>query len=225
MPHNRSTRPARRILRSWSKKKRASARRARSTRSLPWTIATGSCVSRLLTTRKRWTSRPESSINAKYFWFCCIVRTRHSCGTSRNAAVERSRVDRGPFDQRSHFVEQRVGHQDRGAAGRLGECVDDAPAALREARDHLAFGAQRLLVGVGVGDLDVGPAEEAMAVGQVSGVEAEGDQIDTRSDRAAPAVCAPAGRSARSCRRVAGSSSPSGSAARRARRRAPPATP
>ena len=56
----------------------------------------------------------------------------------------------------------------------LGEAVDDRGAALREARDHLAFGAQRLLVGVGVGDLDVGAAEEAMAAGQAAGVEPEG---------------------------------------------------
>ena len=69
--------------------------------------------------RKRWTSLPPASASAKYFWFCCIVRIRHSCGTSRNAAIERAGVDGGPFDQRRHFVEQRVGHDDRGAAGGL----------------------------------------------------------------------------------------------------------
>ncbi len=30
-------------------------------------------------------SGPRRSVSAKYFWFCCIVRIRHSCGTARNA--------------------------------------------------------------------------------------------------------------------------------------------
>ncbi len=87
--------------------------------------------------------------------------------------IEGSRVDRGPFDQRRHLVEQRVGHQDRGAAGSLGELRDDARAALGEARDDLAFGAQRFLVGVGVADFDSGAAEEAMTVGQAAGFKAK----------------------------------------------------
>ncbi len=46
------TRASSRTLRSWSKKNRASASRARSTRSLPSMIARGSAVSRLLTTQE-----------------------------------------------------------------------------------------------------------------------------------------------------------------------------
>ena len=42
-------------------------------------------VARLLTIRKRGVSAPLASASAKYFWFCCIVRIRHSCGTARNA--------------------------------------------------------------------------------------------------------------------------------------------
>ncbi len=31
-------------------------------------------------------SLPAGPTNGKYFWFCCIVRTRHSCGTARNSS-------------------------------------------------------------------------------------------------------------------------------------------
>ena len=94
--------------------------------------------------------------------------------------IEGSRVDGGPFDQRRHFVEQRVGHDDRGAAGGFREPRDDPRASLGEARNHLALGAQRLVVCVRGADLDVGAALEAMAVGQVSGSEAERVYRDDR---------------------------------------------
>ena len=59
------------------------------------------------------------------------------------------------------------------SSGSLAERRDDLRAALGEARDDLAFGAQRFLVGVGGCDLEVGAAEEAMAGGRAAGVEAE----------------------------------------------------
>ena len=141
--------------RSWSKKNLASASRARSTRSLPATIADGSVVSRLLTSRKRLTSLPASSASAKYRWFSCIVRIRHSCGTSQERGVERARVDDRPFDQRRDLVQQRVGHDRRRVACRAFEADHDRGAARGERRDDLAFGFERRRVGVGGRDRDV----------------------------------------------------------------------
>jgi hypothetical protein len=71
---------------SVSKKKRASARRGRTTRSLPRTILDGSASLMLLTMRKRWVSLPPASKSGKYFWFWRIVSTRHSAGTARNSS-------------------------------------------------------------------------------------------------------------------------------------------
>jgi hypothetical protein len=64
-------------------RRRTRWRRARSTRLLP--DDRRRIGLQLLTSRNRGTSRPEASASAKYFWFCCIVRIRHSCGTARNA--------------------------------------------------------------------------------------------------------------------------------------------
>ena len=59
---------------------------SRSTRSLPWMMCEGSAVSRLDASRKRLISLPSVFSSGKYFWFCCMVRIRHSCGTSRYSA-------------------------------------------------------------------------------------------------------------------------------------------
>ncbi len=94
-------------------------------------------------------------------------------------AVERAAVDDRPFDERSHLVQQRVGHDHRRPLGGPGERLQDGGAALRERGDHLALGLERRLVGVGARDREVGAAEEAVAVGAVSGGEAEcGDRHD-----------------------------------------------
>ena len=81
--------PGRRLssvfLRSWSKKNFASARRARNTRSLPVVISSGVGVSRFDTSRKRFFILPCWSVIAKYFWLACMVKIKHSCGTSRNS--------------------------------------------------------------------------------------------------------------------------------------------
>ncbi len=50
---------------------------------------------------------------------------------------------------------------------------DDQRAPLGEARDDLALGGERFLVGVGGGDVDVAAAEEAVAAGGAARVEAE----------------------------------------------------
>jgi hypothetical protein len=66
------------FLRSWSKKNLASARRGRTTRSLPPITALGSCGLMLLTIRNWLVSLPEASSSGKYFWLAFIVRIRHS---------------------------------------------------------------------------------------------------------------------------------------------------
>ena len=77
------------VLRSWSKKNFASARRGRTTRSLPSMTRDGSAGLMLLTSRKRLVSLPLASSSGKYFWFAFIVRIRHSCGTARNSRSNR----------------------------------------------------------------------------------------------------------------------------------------
>ncbi len=102
-----------------------------------------------------------------------MVRIRHSCGTSRNAGVERARVDDGPLDERGDFVEQRIGH-DRGRIGRRAFEADDDPGAPRgERRNHLAFGFEGRRVGVGGSDRDVAARQEAMPAGDASRIEVE----------------------------------------------------
>jgi hypothetical protein len=150
-------------LRSWSKKNFASASLARSTRSLPATIAPGSRVARFETTRKRARILPCASVSAKYFWFCCIVRIRHSCGTARNAGSNVPGVDDRPLDQRVDLVEQRVG-RDRAVALRgLRDLALDRRAARVEARDHLALGLERGRVRVGRRELDRAARQEPVA--------------------------------------------------------------
>lgn len=83
------TRSSRRFFLSCVKKNFASARRGRTTRSLPSMISAGVCVSMFDTIRKRERSLPFWSVSAKYFWFVCIVRMRHSCGTCRNSSSKR----------------------------------------------------------------------------------------------------------------------------------------
>jgi hypothetical protein len=77
------------FLRSWSKKNLASARRGRTTRSLPSMTRLGSAGLMLLTIRNRLVSLPLSSSSGKYFWLAFIVRIRHSCGTARNSCSKR----------------------------------------------------------------------------------------------------------------------------------------
>ena len=81
-----STREARVFLRSWSKKNFASARRGRTTRSLPPVTKLVSSGLMLLTTRNLLVSLPAASSSGKYFWLAFIVRIRHSCGTPRNCS-------------------------------------------------------------------------------------------------------------------------------------------
>jgi len=61
-------------------------RRGRTTRSLPPMMWPGVAVSRFDTIKKRERSLPWASVNAKYFWFVCMVKIRHSCGTVKNCA-------------------------------------------------------------------------------------------------------------------------------------------
>ena len=81
-----STRDSSVRLRSWLKKNWASARRGRTTRSLPPTTALRSAGLILLTIKNRLLSLPAASSKGKYFWFAFMVRIRHSCGTSKNSA-------------------------------------------------------------------------------------------------------------------------------------------
>ena len=87
---NASSPPARTVARSCSQKKRASDRRAESTRWLPWVMAAPpSVASRLATQMKAGTSAPLASASAKYFWLVRMVSTITSHGTDRKSGSKR----------------------------------------------------------------------------------------------------------------------------------------
>ena len=124
------------VLRSWSKKNCASASRARSTRSLPWTIADGSRVSQIADDAGSACSSLPSRVGQREVLLVLLhgqdqAFLRH--GEERG--VERAGVHHRPFDQRRHLVEQRVGHDHRGAPATRSQLrATICRAAAREAR-------------------------------------------------------------------------------------------
>ena len=170
---SRSTRSASRTLRSWSKKKRASASRAPQHALVALDDRRG--LLRLeIADDQEPVDQLAGTVGQREVLLVLLHRQdeaflRHF----EERVVERAGVDGGPFDQRRHLVQQRVRHQDRGPGGRGLQCVDDPRPALGETGDHLAFGAQRFLVGVGRRDVDARASQETMAVGRAAGDEAE----------------------------------------------------
>ena len=84
-------------------------------------------------------------------------------------------IHRRVLDQRRHLVEQvgvvaQAGVLARGLAHQLRV---DVGAPLGEGRNHLAFGQQRALIRVGVGNLQFAAAHEAVSHGHLAGVEVE----------------------------------------------------
>ncbi len=129
-----STRDASGVLRSWSKKNLASARRARNTRSLPWTIAAGSLR---LDVADQQEAVPELAVAIGQREVFLVLLHRQDQAFLRHGeerAIERAGVDGRPFDQRGDFVEQRVGHDDQRVLGRLLQRGDDLRAACGERR-------------------------------------------------------------------------------------------
>ena len=158
---SRGTRASSRILRSWSKKNRASASRARSTRSLPSMIARGS---RGLEVADDEEARDELAVGVGQREVLLVLLHRQDQAFLRDReerGIERALVDGRPFDQRGHFVEQRVGHDDASRPRRAAR-VPATISARRSAKlgDDLALGAQRFLVGVRGRDRDVVAAQE-----------------------------------------------------------------
>ena len=165
MPFSAGSRSSSRTLRSWSQKNLASLSRARSTRSLPSTIAAPPSRATLLaTTTKRLASAPSFVVGREV----ALVRL-HRDDQHLGRHVHELRVDRAqhrhrPFDQARHLVEQAVVGLQRHL--RLG-------AELLGARQHdlLALGriehhVRRPELGRVVGearDLDLALAQEAMA--------------------------------------------------------------
>ena len=135
--------------------------------------------------------------------------------------LEAARVDDRPFDQRRHFVEQRLGHHDGIAVRVLVQLRADR--SRRSAKCAITRPvAQRVGVAARMLDRDEAVGQEAVAERGVAGVDAEcGDGHDAIV--AAPSGGAPGARTSRRSRPGAGRSSPSGSAASRAFRRARPA--
>ena len=78
-----STRDSSGCLRSLLKKNFASAKRGRTTRSLPPITRLASVGRMLDTIRNLLVSLSFASSSGKYFWFAFIVRIRHSCGTAK----------------------------------------------------------------------------------------------------------------------------------------------
>ncbi len=105
-------------------------------------------VSRLLTTRKRGTSLP-SRLGEREVLLVLLHRQDEALLRHREERrIERAFVHGRRFDERRHFVEQRIRHDDGRARRGAAQAGDDRRAALGERGDDLAFGAQRLLVGV-----------------------------------------------------------------------------
>ncbi len=96
------------VFKSKSQKCRASANRARNTRSLPAMIAAPpSGASRLATNAKNGAGCPAASRVAKYFWFTFIDSSRTSGGKSMNLPSIRPNKATGHSTKPAHFTEQR----------------------------------------------------------------------------------------------------------------------
>ena len=133
--------------------------------------------------------------------------------------IERAGVDGGPFDQRGHFVEQRVGHDDRRAFGCRLRAGARSRRAVARIGQHLALRLERGCIGVGGFDGDVVARQEAMARGHVVRRQAERRDAEPRARRAARAGGARGARTRRRCSsfRAPDSASPWGSAGARSR--------
>ena len=207
--------------RSWSKKNFASARRGRTTRSLPSTMRDGSAGEMLLTTRKRLVSLPAASSSGKYFWLAFIVRTRHSGGTSRNS---RSNWQVSTFGRSTSAVTS-----SSSASSSMGASCAAAAAACswrrissrRSSKPAITAPSSRSWVAYVSAERNAIWRQlrlEAMALRRPAGVEAERADGHDVARHAARRGRARAARSSRSSsRRRAGTASPSGSAAARAR--------
>ena len=125
-------------LRSSFQKNLASERRARSTRSLPATMARPpSAASVLATTTKRGASAPPASSSAKYFWFARIVAVITSGGRSMNAASIRPISGTGHSTSPVTSLRSASSGDDLQASGRseLPGALDDRPAPLHGIQD------------------------------------------------------------------------------------------
>ena len=135
------TRDASVFLRSWSKKNLASARRGRTTRSLPSTTRRGSAGRMLLTTRKRLVRLPARVEQREVL----LVRLHR-----QDQALGRHREELGSNRQSSTFgrstsavtssssASSSIGARPSGG-GRCIELTHDVVATILEARDHRAF--------------------------------------------------------------------------------------
>src|SRR5213080_2299766 len=174
-------RAARGCLRSCSQKKAASARRARTTRSLPSRTFAGSRLSMLLTAMKAGRRRPEASHRE----VTLVVRERrdqHFPRQREEALLEAPRERHRPLGERRHLIEERGG--DERAAARVRrrgrDLGPDALAARRQIREHTAALAERALVGSGACDADRSRRVKAMTAREVAGrgvEERRGDHL------------------------------------------------
>ena len=197
----------------------ASARRGRTTRSLPWITALGSSGRMLLTTRNWFVSGPRLSSSGKYFWLAFIVRIRHSGGTARNSRLE-------PAQQHVRAARpapspRRAGPRRRSASGPARAAAAAAGAAISarrcvEAGDHRALALELLARSVGVAQLDrLATRLEAVAVRlRPASRPSARTGTTSRAMQRDQAVRRPHEAARWSSRRRAGSSSPWGSAAR-----------
>ena len=111
---------------------------------------------------------------------------------SQERRVETAGVDDRPFDERIDLVDQRIGHDDGRATRSRLQRGHDLAAPIGEARDHLALGGERLLVGVGGGNLDSAAAEESVSVGHATGGESEcRHRHDSRAVQREQPMCRP----------------------------------
>ena len=156
-------------LRSWSQKNLASESRARSTRSLPATIALPlSLVTMLATTMKFGASAPARSVSAKYFWCERIEVMRTSGGTSMKAS------SMAPLRTTGHSTRPVtssssagvIAQVETGFLGERGSVLLDLGAARGRIEQNAGVFELGLVVGE-VLDGDRAVAEEAVAEGSV----------------------------------------------------------
>ena len=134
--------PARRgasgCRRSWSQKNAASARRGRTTRSLPSRTLAGSRLSMLLTVMNAGSSCAVGILDREIALVVLQRRDQHLARQREEARLEMPGDGHGPLHQRGHLIQQRIADE-RPAAERVGRRSDlgaDLLAAHRKVGQH-----------------------------------------------------------------------------------------
>ena len=131
-------------LRSCSQKKAASARRGRTTRSLPARTTAGSRLSMLLTVMNQGSSCRRRVLHREVALVILQRRDQHFARQREEALLEAAGDRHRPFDQRRDFIEQRLARSARGRPALRRQRADLRADALARARRSRAITRPRL---------------------------------------------------------------------------------